>query len=91
MEVYLPLAKYNKKLPNETVLVTIPGSHLAAGTSGLAQAILNAPELKKTKPSFVPPQNDMRSDLLKAIRDGELSRIFNFFLCFHYQSYCTKK
>lgn len=41
-----------------------------AGTSGLAQAILNAPELKKTKPSFVPPQNDMRSDLLKAIRDG---------------------
>jgi len=41
------------------------------GAGSLAAAILSAPELKKTPaPSVVPPQNDMRSDLLKAIRDG---------------------
>jgi len=41
--------------------------------AGLMAAILAGTELKKTpaaQPSFKPPQNDMRSDLLKAIRDG---------------------
>ena len=44
----------------------------ASPKKSLAAAILAAPELKKTpaQPSFVPPQDNMRSDLLKAIRDG---------------------